>query len=180
MNKENNDTTLKQAQMNSDLQKYIAELEAATGRQATAADLEAARIAAEADKYASDRTLEGTKYKVDADKVSAKTLSQLAKLGYTVNDDGTVTSAADDKEREKGVVGTVRKLINLWGSNGINSWNDVRQAALDYYDGDYSDIIDGYIKQYMQYASKDKNGLSIKNNTTGGVDLSNVLGGSGK
>ena len=111
---------------------------------------------------------------------SAKTLSQLAKLGYTVNDDGTVTSAADDKEREKGVVGTVRKLINLWGSNGINSWNDVRQAALDYYDGDYSDIIDGYIKQYMQYASKDKNGLSIKNNTTGGVDLSNVLGGSGK
>lgn len=180
MNKENNDTTLKQTQMNSDLQRYIAELEASTGRQASQDDLEAARIAAQADMYASDRSLEGTKYKVDADKVSSTTLSQLAKLGYTVNDDGTVTSTTDDKEREKGVIGTVRKLINLWGSNGINSWNDVRQAALDYYDGDYSDIIDGYIKQYMQYASKDKNGLSIRHNTSGGADLSSVLGGSSK
>ena len=91
-------------------------------------------------------------------------------------------SAADDKEREKGVVGTVRKLINLWGTNGINGWDDVRQAALDYYNGDYSDIIDGYIKWYMQYATKDKNGLTIKGSaaTSKGVDLTGPLGGSGK
>lgn len=131
MNKENNDTTLKQTQMNSDLQRYIAELEATTGRQATAADLEAARIAAEADKYASDRTLEGTKYKVDADKVSSETLSQLAKLGYTVNDDGTVTSAADEMTAEDIIASVIYSIESGNTPAGVTSYDTLRDYLIN-------------------------------------------------
>ncbi len=130
MNKENNDTTLKQAQMNSDLQRYIAELEATTGRQASQDDLEAARIAAQADMYASDRTLEGTKYKVDADKVSSETLSQLAKLGYTVNDDGTVTSAEDEMTTEDIIASVIYSIENGNAPEGVTDYDELRDYLI--------------------------------------------------
>lgn len=131
MNKENNNTTLKQAQMNSDLQRYIAELEATTGRQATAADLEAARIAAEADKYASDRTLEGTKYKVDADKVSSNVKQLLKQLGYSIDDDGTVTSTADEMTAEDIIASTIYSIESGNAPAGVTSYDTLRDYLIN-------------------------------------------------
>lgn len=131
MNKENNNTTLKQAQMNSDLQKYIAELEATTGRQATAADLEAARIAAEADKYASDRTLEGTKYKVDADKVSSNVKQLLKQLGYSIDDDGTVTSTADEMTAEDIIATAIYSIESGNAPAGVTSYDTLRDYLIN-------------------------------------------------
>lgn len=131
MNKENNDTTLKQAQMNSDLQKYIAKLEAATGRQASQDDLEAARIAAQADMYASDRSLEGTKYKVDADKVSSNVESLLKQLGYTVNDDGTVTSTADEMTTEDIIASAIYSIESGNAPAGVTSYDTLRDYLIN-------------------------------------------------
>ena len=130
MNKENNDTTLKQAQMNSDLQRYIAKLEATTGRQASQDDLEAARIAAQADMYASDRSLEGTKYKVDADKVSSNVESLLKQLGYSIDDDGTVTSNAENLPTEDIVSRYIYAIENGNVPNGVNSYDDLRDYLI--------------------------------------------------
>lgn len=186
MNTENNNTTLAQSQMSSDLNKYIAELEAATGRQTSADDLAAAQIAAEADKYASDRSLEGTKYQVDANNVNSNVESLLNQLGYSIDSDGTVTKTTDNDEetpldkswdaqkkllnaggittdalnKEASIPGFIKFLYEGWGENNIESWEDIKQAAIYEYGKKYEEQINAAINNFMKYAPYGKNGLN--------------------
>lgn len=177
MNTENNNTTLAQSQMSSDLNKYIAELEAATGRQTSSDDLAAAQIAAEADKYASDKSLEGVKYQVDANKINNNVESLLKTLGYTINSDGTVTSDTNEDDEEATVLEFVRSLYNQWGTGNINSWNDIRNAALDRYNGKYEEQINAAINNLIKYASYDKNGVKYSSQSALTDAMANVLNG---
>lgn len=132
MNTENNNTTLATTQANSDLQKYIAELEAITGRQTSADDLAAAQIAAQADMYAADRDLEGTKYKVDADSISSDVKSLLSELGYTVGSDGTVSSTASTSSgsTEEIVAQVIYNIADGKTIPGVESYDSLRNYLI--------------------------------------------------
>lgn len=132
MNTEDNNTTLATTQADSDLQKYIAELEAITGRQTSADDLAAAQIAAQADMYAADRDLEGTKYKVDADSINSDVKSLLSELGYTVGSDGTVssTTSTSSGSTEEIVAQVIYGIADGKTIPGVESYSELRDYLI--------------------------------------------------
>lgn len=166
-------TTDAQERMNTEnvgLEKYLGDL-------GYSSDL--ANYAAQERMNAADNATTRYGYDTDAAIAAANNDAEMARLmkeieaGQAGKTEETVENTAELKTN---VISTVQNLIDMIGTNnGIDNLNDVRNAALEYYNYENEDLIDTVIQNYVKYAGKGKNGLAIKTETSGNTSTVNDL-----